>query len=243
MTTTGRDRGSARLQALLFVLLLPALLGGAVWLVTRPKVVERNPRVSSKLAAALPELIGVLTHGKDPEIATTLYRGALELEPGCPEALLGLGEIMVHTGKPTEGLSYLLKYLEKHRDDAEANLWTARGYQKEGNADLAIYYFGRASDLDRESVEARKELAKLYLARRKPLEASMRLQEALASNRGKDDEELQRLMTAAMEMQGAMARDVETRGGVAGPTLGPELPDPLRPIKAATPKVPEVRRP
>lgn len=239
------DNGGSRILAgVFFVIVLPAVLAGAIWFISRPKVVERNPLVEARLRTASIALIGVLDHKHDSQDAIDAYARVFELEPGCLEAEKGMGIAYVAGAKnPHQGLKHLLAYLKRAPEDAEANYWTGRGYAAEGSDELAIHFLGRACDLDRGNIEARREIARLHLARRKPLEASIRLQEALASDKGRDDEELQRLLTSAMEMQSAMARDVETRGGAMRPTLGPELPHPLSAIRASQPKVPEARKP
>lgn len=113
-------------------------------------------------AAALAGLAGLyLERGANLEIAATLARRALALDPGRARHARLLGRALMSLGKAAEAVEVLRRATAEHAADARLAQALGLALEAAGEPEAALRELGRALELDPALAEARQALARL----------------------------------------------------------------------------------
>ncbi len=99
----------------------------------------------------------------DADVSTLMedYERAIQRDPGCPEALLNLGEMSLLAERPSEAKVRYAAYLRRFPDHAEAHLGLGKALAELGEEGAAIGHLNRAAELGPRDPRPLLELARI----------------------------------------------------------------------------------
>ena len=103
--------------------------------------------------------------------AETVYRQALQRNPGSASASLGLGKSLLALLKPQEALLYLQAAAEKLPDEVQAHYYLGLAYKGANRFAEAKTAFEKALTLNPTHARSHYEIALLYIQEKKPAQA------------------------------------------------------------------------
>jgi tetratricopeptide (TPR) repeat protein len=83
----------------------------------------------------------------DPTVLTEDYEKAIKLDPGCPDALLNLGEMYLLAHRLEDARARFASYLERFPDDPAAHLGLGKTLAELGDHPAAVGHIDRAAEL------------------------------------------------------------------------------------------------
>jgi tetratricopeptide (TPR) repeat protein len=116
----------------------------------------------------------------DPDVLTEDYEKAIRLDPGCPEALLNLGEMYLLAHRLDDARARFGAYLDRFPDDPAAHLGLGKTLAELGEHQAAVRHIDRAAELAPHDARPLLERSRIDLATGKLDSALSWLDTALA---------------------------------------------------------------
>ena len=143
---------------------------------------ESSGAVQASLGRAYLYLYGLDADPRHADLARQAASKAVSLDPGSPEAQVGLGQVLTATGEPKRAVDIVRRVLAGRPNDPEAVLALARALQASGENAAAGEAFLRATALRPTSWSAVNLLGAFYAREGRYEEALAAFQKAAALN-------------------------------------------------------------